>query len=362
MIKAGLYTPLCHTTFLSGYYYQLLNNWMENCNECSREMWIYMKMSFPDKLLILLLLSSLLSAQLSRSFDSGTSSIQEPTPSDPNTSCTVEQELAGSMQPPGVSTNPQAGVEEEEQDWSVPENYLFTGDASLLSSSSCYNSFQMTDQHGAVPQDLKTLLYQTTVSLTNAVNFLNLIFQASELRETSVREDIEWYHALIRSMLVGEKSSLVRHALLSFGADPTAPQPQLVLWASKGSSQDIHLQDLTLAWEKLHLLPHGLNKTWFTLLKSNSPSFPSLSKQILLNDLSTLDTPKWEHGGTYVTNSSGLQWVEAPFLECKEGRFLPGWLLTLSMPFYGLKPDLSPEFRSVTVLSQTSKTLHLSKI
>lgn len=321
-------------------------------------MWLYMKMSFPDKLLVLLLLSSLLSAQLSSNFDSRMSSIQEPTPSTSNVNSTEVEELAGSTQPPSVSTNPQVAVEEVEQAWYEPENYLYTGDASLLSSSRCQNSFQLTAQPGAIPQDLKDLLYQPTVSLTNTVNFLNLIFQASELRETSVREDIEWYHALSRSLLVGESPGLVRNALLSFDADPTAPHPQLVLWASKGSSQDIYLQDLTLAWEKLHLLPHGLNQSWFTLLKSNSPYFPSLSKQVLINDLSTLDTPKWAHGGTYVTNSSGLQWGEAPFLECKEERYLPGWMLTLSMPFHGLKPDLSPEFRSVNVLSQFSKTLH----
>ncbi|KAK2868987.1 hypothetical protein Q7C36_000858 [Tachysurus vachellii] len=305
-----------------------------------------MKLTFPDKLLVLLLLSSLLSAQLSSNFDPRMSSIKEPTPSTSNLNSTEVEELAGSTQPPSVSTNPQVAVEEE-QAWYEPENYLYTGDASLLSSSRCQNSFQLTAQPGAIPQDLKDLLYQPTVSLTNTVNFLNLIFQASELRETSVREDIEWYHALSRSLLVGESPGLVRNALLSFDADPTAPHPQLVLWASKGSSQDIYLQDLTLTWEKLHLLPHGLNQSWFTLLKSNTPYFPSLSKQVLLNDLSTLDTPKWAHGGTYVTNSSGLQWGEAPFLECKEERYLPGWLLTLSMPFHGLKPDLSPEFRGV---------------
>lgn len=310
-------------------------------------MWLYTKICFTDKLLILLLLSALLSAQLSNHSDFKNSSMPGPTSSASNVSSTVEDELAGSMQPPGVSTNSQVVVEKEEQDWSVLENYLYTGDASVPSSTSCHNSFQLTALNGAIPQDIKALLYQTTVSMTSTVNFLNLIFQASELREISVREDIEWYHALIRSMLVGKRPRLVRHALLSFAADPTAPQPQLVLWATKDSSQGIYLKDLTLTWEKQDLLPHGLDKSWFTLLKSNSPSFPSLSKQVLLNDLSTLDTPKWAHGDTYITNISGLLWGEAPFLECKEGHFLPGWVLTLSMPFYGLKPDLSPEFRSV---------------
>lgn len=323
-------------------------------------MWFSVKMRFADKLLILLLLSSLLSAQLCHNFDSRTSSIQEPTPSASNRTSTEEEVLAGSMQPPSVSTNPQVIVEAEEQDWSVLENYLYTGDASLLSSSICHNSFQLTAQHGDIPQDIKALLYQTTLSMTNTVNLLNLIFQASELRETSISEDTEWYHALIRSMLIGERPRLVRNALLSFAPDLTAPHSQLILWATKGSSQDIYLQDLTLAWRKGHLLPHGLDQSWFTLLKSNSPAFPSLFKQVLLNDLSTLDTPKWAHGASYVTSSSGLQWGEAPFLECKEGHFLPGWLLTLSMPFYGLKPDLSPEFRSVKSLLSHSNTIKCS--
>ncbi|KAI5626624.1 putative G-protein coupled receptor 158 isoform X1 [Silurus asotus] len=281
---------------------------------------------------------------LSPNLNSSTSSSQGPTPSASNARCTVEEELAGNMHSPSVSTNPPVVVKEEEQDWSVPENYLYTGDASLLSSSRCSTSFQLTAQHGAIPHNIKALLYQSSTSLTNTVNFLNLIFQASDLRETSLREDIDWYHSLIRSMLVGERPSLVRNALLSFNADPTTTQPQLVLLASKGLSQDIYLQDLTLAWEKPQSLPHGLNQSWFKLLNSNNPSFSGLSRQVLRNDLSTLDTPKWAHGGTYVTNSSGLQWGEAPFLECMEGRFMPGWLLTLSMPFYGLKPDLSPEF------------------
>lgn len=314
-------------------------------------MWIYTKMSFSDKLLILLLLSSLVFAQLRFDFDSSTFFTLEPTSSASSVTSTVEDEPAGSMKPTRVSTIPEVAVEEKKQAWSVSESYLYTSDASILSSSSCQNSFQLTAQLGAVPQDIKAQFYQPTVSLTNTVNFLNLIFQASELRETSIREDIEWYHALIRSMLVGERPGLVRNALLSFNADPTGPQPQLVLWASKGSSRDIYLQDLTLAWQKPDILPNGINQSWFTLLKSNSQFLPSLLRQVLKNDLSTLDTPKWAHGGTYVTNGSGLQWGEAPFLECKEGHYLPGWLLTLSMPFYGLKPDLNPEFRSVNVFS-----------
>ncbi|XP_036443162.1 probable G-protein coupled receptor 158 [Colossoma macropomum] len=307
-------------------------------------MWSSLKMGFHATLLLFLLLPSMASAQLSSNFDSNG---LEPTPTISNTSSTEEEEIAGI---PSVGPSLEIGVEkaeEEEEDWSVPENYLYTGNASVLSSSNCRQPFWLAVQRGIVPPDLRPLLRQATASLTNAANFLNLIFQASELRETSVREDIEWYHALVRAMLEGDRPGLVRRALLTFDADPTASQPQLVLRASRSPSQDIYLQDLTLAWESLNSLPSGAGHSWFTSLKSSSPPLPGLSKRVLLNDLSTLDTPKWARGDSYVTNSSGLRWGEAPFLECEDGRFSPGWLLTLSMPFYGLKPDLSPEFRGV---------------
>ncbi|XP_007240207.3 probable G-protein coupled receptor 158 [Astyanax mexicanus] len=320
-------------------------------------MWSSRNMGFQVTLLLLpFLLPPLVSAQLRSSSDSdgldATSSLSY-------SSSTAEEELA-SMQMTSVGPSPKVvmkevdaekedegdkGEEKEEEDSSMPENYLYTGDASALSSTRCRRPFQLSPQRGTFPPDLRPLLWQAAVSLTNAANFLNLIFQASELRETSVREDIEWYHALVRGMLEGDRPGLVRRALLTFDADPTAPQPQLVLRASRGPSQDIYLQDLTLTWESLISPPSG--HSWFTSLKSSMPPLPGLSKRVLLNDLSTLDTPKWARGDSYITNSSGLRWGETPFLECEDGRYLPGWLLTLSIPFYGLKPDLSPEFRGV---------------
>uniref|UniRef100_A0A8B9H8Z7 Probable G-protein coupled receptor 158 n=1 Tax=Astyanax mexicanus TaxID=7994 RepID=A0A8B9H8Z7_ASTMX len=307
-------------------------------------------MGFQVTLLLLpFLLPPLVSAQLRSSSDSdgldATSSLSY-------SSSTAEEELA-SMQMTSIGPSPKVvmkevdaekedegdkGEEKEEEDSSMPENYLYTGDASALSSTRCRRPFQLSPQRGTFPPDLRPLLRQAAVSLTNAANFLNLIFQASELRETSVREDIEWYHALVRGMLEGDRPGLVRRALLTFDADPTAPQPQLVLRASRGPSQDIYLQSLISP-------PSG--HSWFTSLKSSMPPLPGLSKRVLLNDLSTLDTPKWARGDSYITNSSGLRWGETPFLECEDGRYLPGWLLTLSIPFYGLKPDLSPEFRGV---------------
>ncbi|XP_048028096.1 LOW QUALITY PROTEIN: probable G-protein coupled receptor 179 [Megalobrama amblycephala] len=290
---------------------------------------------------LLLLLPSLLSAQLSNVSEvEDTSSLEfTPTPTNPNT-------LAGkSSSPSPLPTSPAPVKVSTEEDRSAVENYLYTANSSSLAASTCTQAFQLPVQRGSPPRELLPLLHQAIASLTNAANFLNLIFQASELRETSVREDIEWYHALVRAMLEGDRPGLVRRAFLTFDADPIIQQPQLVLRASKGTTQDILLQDLTSGWSSFR--PPAPDQSWFDSFKSSSPPLHALSKRVLLNDLSTLDTPKWARGDSYVINSSGVQWGEAPFLECVDGRFLPGWLLSLSMPFYGLKPDLSPEFRGV---------------
>ncbi|XP_067244507.1 metabotropic glycine receptor [Chanodichthys erythropterus] len=290
---------------------------------------------------LLLLLPSLLSAQLSNVSEvEDTSSLEfTPTPTNLNT-------LAGkSSSPSPLPTSPAPVKVSTEEDRSAVENYLYTANSSSLAASTCTQAFQLPVQRGSPPRELLPLLHQAIASLTNAANFLNLIFQASELRETSVREDIEWYHALVRAMLEGDRPGLVRRAFLTFDADPIIQQPQLVLRASKGTTQDILLQDLTSGWSSFH--PPAPDQSWFDSFKSSSPPLHALSKRVLLNDLSTLDTPKWARGDSYVINSSGVRWGEAPFLECVDGRFLPGWLLSLSMPFYGLKPDLSPEFRGV---------------
>ncbi|XP_046899850.1 probable G-protein coupled receptor 179 [Hypomesus transpacificus] len=201
-----------------------------------------------------------------------------------------------------------------------------------------------------LPLNFETPLEPAMDALVNTANFLNMIFQASDLRESSVREDMEWYHALVRSLL--EADPIIRRALLTFDADPASPVPQLLLRASRSSTpkvQLILLQDLSNAWESLHPPAPAPDDSWFTSFKfpSNNQPTPALSKRVLLNDLNTLDTPKWGQGDSYVTNRTGVRWGDVPYLECEDGRFLPGWLVTLSTSFYGLKPDLTPEFRGV---------------
>ncbi|XP_030627920.1 probable G-protein coupled receptor 158 [Chanos chanos] len=301
--------------------------------------------------LLLLLLPRLLPAQISLVSQTGGSS-SFPTftsiPTVSNEGSPTPDNPPSSLQTSSVAPSPEEEEEQKEEDWAAAvESYLFTSNISILASTACSRAFSLPPQRGTLPRDLIPLLRPATAALTNTANFLNLIFQASELRETSVREDLEWYHALVRAMLEGDRPDLVRRALLTFDADPTASQPQLVLRASRSSTQDILLQDLTSAWETLHPPPPAPDQSWFSALKFSPVHLPALSKRVLLNDLSTLETPKWARGDSFVTNSSGVRWADSPFLECEEGRFLPGWLLTLSVPFYGLKPDLSPEFRGV---------------
>ncbi|KAM4611284.1 metabotropic glycine receptor [Polymixia lowei] len=250
-------------------------------------------------------------------------------------------------EPSGFEPTPS---EVREEDWSPAETFLYSGDASVLEVGECARAYSPPGQSGPLPESFYGLLLPAMDALANTANFLNMIFQASDLRESSVREDMEWYHAMTRALL--EANILIERALLTFDADPAALVPQLVLRATRHTTpkvQTIVLQDLSKAWESLHPPAPAPDDSWFRDLKfpQSSQLRATLSKRVLLNDLTTLDTPKWAQGDSYVTNRSGVRWADTPFLECKDGRFVPSWMLTLSTSFYGLKPDLTPEFRGV---------------
>lgn len=293
---------------------------------------------------LLLLLTHLLKAQVTQKFLTGevlnssdtltnSSGFTEPFPTEP-------PEVAGkTSEAPTVL----------EDDWSPAETFLYTGNSSSLKKARCSRPYSTQGQNGPLPSNFIAPLQPALSALANTANFLNMVFQASDLRESTVQEDMEWYHALVRALL--EADMVIQRALITFDADPTAQVPQLVLHAARSPSakqETIVLQDFSKAWESLHPPAPAPDDSWFTRLKfsESNQQTASLSKRVLLNDLSTLDTPKWGQGDSYVTNHSGVRWASAPYLDCKDGRFVPGWVLTLSISFYGLKPDLTPEFRS----------------
>ncbi|XP_068774865.1 probable G-protein coupled receptor 179 [Struthio camelus] len=168
-----------------------------------------------------------------------------------------------------------------------------------------------------------------------------MLFQANDMREGSLAEDVEWYHALVRSLVAGEPRA--HRAVLAFDAHPPAARPRLVLQATQ-ESPEILLQDVSAAAGRGDLSGDG---RWFDALESQP--ILALRKRLLRNDLRSLETPKWSRGDGYVGDAGHVRW-SPPFLECRDGKFLPAWMVTLSSSFYGLKPDLSPEFKGVVRL------------
>uniref|UniRef100_A0A665U0U2 G-protein coupled receptors family 3 profile domain-containing protein n=1 Tax=Echeneis naucrates TaxID=173247 RepID=A0A665U0U2_ECHNA len=242
------------------------------------------------------------------------------------------QAADGPSEPSGFGASTSAAPTEEDDDWSPAEAFLYTGDSSTLKEARCSRAYSSPGQTGSLPPSFSAALRPALDALASTANFLNMIFQASDLRESTVQEDMEWYHALVRALL--EADVLIRRALLTFDADPSAPVPQLVLRATRNPTakvQTIVLQDLSKAWDGLHPPAPAPDDSWFRSFK-----FPGSNQPMA-----------WGRGDSYVTNRSGVRWDSAPFLDCEDGSFVPGWMLTLSTSFYGLKPDLTPEFRGV---------------
>ncbi|KAM6108008.1 putative G-protein coupled receptor 179 [Pterocles gutturalis] len=217
--------------------------------------------------------------------------------------------------------------------------FLQTGDAQRLARANCSRGVTAGPPGPGPPPALRATLRAAPEALAHAANFLNMLFQSNDIREASVAEDVEWYQALVRSLAEGHP--WVRRAVLALDAHPLAPKPRLMLQATKRDG-DILLQDISGAASNLGNL--SWDNEWFNAPKSQRN--PPLRKRVLSNDLRSMDTPKWQRGDSYVGEPAHVRW-SPPFLECRDGRFLPAWAVTLSAAFYGLKPDLSPEFKGV---------------
>uniref|UniRef100_A0A8C4TPY5 G protein-coupled receptor 179 n=1 Tax=Falco tinnunculus TaxID=100819 RepID=A0A8C4TPY5_FALTI len=217
--------------------------------------------------------------------------------------------------------------------------FLQTGDAQRLAQANCSRGVPAGAAGLGPPPALRATLRAAPEALAHAANFLNMLFQTNDIREASVAEDVEWYQALVRSLAEGHP--WVRRAVLALDAHPLAAKPRLMLQATKGDGE-ILLQDVSAAAPSLGNL--SWDNEWFNALKSQRT--PPLRKRVLSNDLRSMETPKWQQGDSYVGEPGHVRW-SPPFLECRDGRFLPAWVVTLSSAFYGLKPDLSPEFKGV---------------
>uniref|UniRef100_A0A8C5NUZ7 GPR158/179 extracellular domain-containing protein n=1 Tax=Jaculus jaculus TaxID=51337 RepID=A0A8C5NUZ7_JACJA len=216
--------------------------------------------------------------------------------------------------------------------WAPPQGaeaalaFLYSGDAQRLLGANCSKRYEA---HGAEGRPgLPAVLQRAAGTLAQAANFLNMLLQANDIRESSVEEDVEWYQALVRSVAEGDPRAY--RALLTFNPPPGASHLQLALQATRMGEETI-LQDLSGNRVQEGSPPED-------------PDSPTLQKRVLTNDLRSLDSPKWPRGDGYVGDIQQVR-LSPPFLECQDGRLRPGWLVTLSATFYGLKPDLSPEVR-----------------
>uniref|UniRef100_F6PLD1 G protein-coupled receptor 179 n=1 Tax=Monodelphis domestica TaxID=13616 RepID=F6PLD1_MONDO len=218
--------------------------------------------------------------------------------------------------------------------WAPPEGagaalaFLYSGDAQKLAGANCSRRYEAQGS-GSSP-GLPRVLQGAAGTLAQAANFLNMLLQANDIRESSVEEDIEWYQALVRSVAEGDPRAY--RASLIFNPAPGASLPQLALRATRKGEETL-LQDLSMTRVQEASLA-GVGVT------------VALRKRVLSNDLGSLDSPKWPRGDGYVGDTSHVR-LSPPFLECQGGRLRPGWLIELSTTFYGLKPDLSPEVRGL---------------
>lgn len=213
--------------------------------------------------------------------------------------------------------------------------FLHSGDSTTLQHANCSRRYELTSLRGrshAVPH---RSMSGALDAVLHATNFLNMILQANRSREQSLRRDIEWYHALVRSIL--ERDSRIHKAVVTFGADASADGPAVLLQATRDGGE-IVLQDLSSVAHRLH------NRTadtgWYHDVKKKKPGF---HKRVLSQELRSADN-SIKRGESFIPDRTHVRW-SAPYLECENGNFVPRWLLTLSAAFYGLNKDLAPEFR-----------------
>ncbi|TMS09005.1 putative G-protein coupled receptor 158 [Larimichthys crocea] len=92
-----------------------------------------------------------------------------------------------------------------------------------------------------------------------------------------------------------------------------------------------------------HLHNRTADTEWYHDVKDKKK--PSFKKRVLSQDFRSVDN-SLKRGESFIPDKTHVKW-SAPYLECENGNFVPRWLLTLSAAFYGLKPNLAPEFRGV---------------
>ncbi|XP_068942428.1 metabotropic glycine receptor [Petaurus breviceps papuanus] len=218
-------------------------------------------------------------------------------------------------------------------------SYLYTGDSHELKRTNCSGRFELAaGLSGKSPTmvSLHPSLHGAMDTLIYATNFLNMI---NKSLEQNLQDDLEWYQALIRSIFEDEPS--ISRAAITFSTESlSSPAPQVFLQATRGESRILlqnlsssahHLTNSTLETEWFH----GLRRKWRPHLhrRGSNQGARGLGHNWRLRDSS---------GG----EKNQIRW-SLPYLECENGSYKPGWLVTLSAAFYRFQPNVVPEFRGV---------------
>uniref|UniRef100_A0A8C7Y2T2 G protein-coupled receptor 158a n=1 Tax=Oryzias sinensis TaxID=183150 RepID=A0A8C7Y2T2_9TELE len=214
--------------------------------------------------------------------------------------------------------------------------FLHTGDSSALRRANCSQKYELTSLRGRSHATPHLSMSSVLDTVLHATNFLNMILQANRSREHNLRQDMEWYHALVRSILVGDTK--IHRAVVTFGGDSSFAGPSVLLQATR-SGGEIVLQDLSSTAHR-HLHNRSAETEWFYEMRDIKN--PSFHKRVLSQHFPSA----LAKGESFIPDRTHVRW-SAPYLECENGNYVPHWLLTLSAAFYGLKSDLVPEFRGV---------------
>lgn len=215
--------------------------------------------------------------------------------------------------------------------------FLHTGDSTTLQHANCSRKYELPSARGRLPHAAPHHSMSGVLdTVLHATNFLNMILQANRSREHNLRRDIEWYHALVRSILEGD--TMIHRAVVTFGGGASFAGPSVLLQATRAGGE-IVLQDLSGSVAHRHLHNRSAETEWYHEMKDGRNT--SFHKRVLSQDLPSVERKRAE---SFLPDRTHVRW-SAPYLECENGNFVPRWLLTLSAAFYGLKSNLAPEFR-----------------
>ncbi|KAJ8396797.1 hypothetical protein AAFF_G00013960 [Aldrovandia affinis] len=216
--------------------------------------------------------------------------------------------------------------------------FLHTGDSSTLKHANCSRRYELSSLRGRSYMTSHYSLHSVMDAVMQATNFLNMILQTNRSRGHDLRRDIQWYHALVRSILEGDPK--IHRAVVTFKSESSSPGAHIFLQATRAGSE-IVLQDLSTTHH--HLKNKTSETEWFHEFRDRKK--PHLHRRVLSHDIKSLDA-SLRRGDSYVIDKTQIKW-SAPYLECENGNFIPKWLITLSAGFYGLRPNMAPEFRGV---------------